>query len=107
MHPTHDVFNQPEPLVDYNLFQTNRALQDALRFNAPALNTAPLQALGAQLGTAAMQTHARLANAHPPELHSHDRVGHRIDEVEFHPSYHALMSAATAAGRWAGAERGA
>ena len=98
MHPTHDVFNQPEPLVDYNLFQTNRALQDALRFNAPALNTAPLQALGAQLGTAAMQTHARLANAHPPELRSHDRFGHRIDEVEFHPSYHALMSAATSAG---------
>ena len=99
MHTTHDVFNQPEPLVDYNLFQTNRALQDALRFNAPALNTAPLQALGAQLGTAAMQTHARLANAHPPELRSHDRFGHRIDEVEFHPSYHALMSAATSAGQ--------
>ena len=98
MHPTHDVFNQPEPLVDYNLFQTNHALQDALRFNAPALNTAPLQALGAQLGSAAMQTHARLANAHPPELRSHDRFGHRIDEVEFHPSYHALMSAATSAG---------
>ena len=98
MHPTHDVFNQPEPLVGYNLFQTNQALRDALKFNAPALNTAPLQALGAQLGTAAMQTHARLANAHPPELRSHDRFGHRIDEVEFHPSYHALMSAATSAG---------
>ena len=98
MHSTHDVFNQPEPLVGYNLFSTNQALRDALKFNAPALDTAPLQALGAQLGTADMQTHARLANAHPPELRSHDRVGHRIDEVEFHPSYHALMSAATAAG---------
>ena len=98
MHSTHDVFNQPEPLVGYNLFQTNQALRDALKFNAPALDTASLQALGAQLGTAAMQTHARLANAHPPELRSHDRFGHRIDEVEFHPSYHALMSAATSAG---------
>ncbi len=98
MHSTHDVFNQAEPLVGYNLFSTNQALRDALKFNAPALDTAPLQALGAQLGTADMQTHARLANAHPPELRSHDRVGHRIDEVEFHPSYHALMSAATAAG---------
>lgn len=53
MHSTHDVFNQPEPLVGYNLFSTNQALRDALKFNA----------LGAQLGTADMQTHA-----HPPEL---------------------------------------
>jgi putative acyl-CoA dehydrogenase len=98
MHTTHEVFNQPEPLVDYNLFTTNRALRDALKFNAPALNTASLQALGEQLGTAEMQTHARLANVHTPELRSHDRFGRRIDEVEFHPSYHALMSAATAAG---------
>ena len=45
-----------------------------------------------------MQTHARLANANPPELHTHDRFGRRIDQVEFHPSYHALMSAAVSAG---------
>ena len=43
-----------------------------------------------------MQTHARLANIHTPQLHSHDRFGRRIDQVEFHPSYHALMTAATA-----------
>ena len=41
-----------------------------------------------------MQQHARLANLHPPTLHSHDRFGNRIDEVEFHPSYHALLGAA-------------
>ena len=35
---THEVFNQPEPLVGYNLFATNRPLGDALRFNAPALD---------------------------------------------------------------------
>jgi putative acyl-CoA dehydrogenase len=98
MNATHEVFNQPEPLVNYNLFAGNQALRDALKFNAPGLDMAPLQALGAKLGTAEMQTHARLANAHPPELHSHDRFGRRIDEVEFHPSYHALMTAATAAG---------
>jgi len=98
MQATHDVFNQPEPLVDYNLFTGNQPLREALAFHAPALDTAPLQALGAQLGTAAMQAHARLANRHGPELRTHDRVGRRLDEVEFHPSYHALMSAATAAG---------
>ena len=45
-----------------------------------------------------MQAHARLANIHTPQLHTHDRFGRRIDEVEFHPSYHALMAAAVGAG---------
>lgn len=95
---THEVFNQPEPLADTNLFETNRALRDALRFNAPGLDTAPLQALGALAGSAEMQAHARLANTHTPELRTHDRFGRRLDEVEFHPSYHALMHAAVQAG---------
>ncbi len=95
---THEVFNQAAPLVDYNLFTTNRALQDAVRFNAPSLDTAPIAALGAQMGSSEMQAHARLANVHTPVLHSHDRVGRRVDQVEFHPSYHALMTAATEAG---------
>ncbi|MFS2101671.1 isovaleryl-CoA dehydrogenase [Variovorax sp. Varisp85] len=98
MNSTHEVFNQPTPLVDYNLFDTNRPLRDALKFNAPALQTTQLQELGATLGTAGMQAHARLANIHMPELHTHDRFGRRIDEVEFHPSYHALMTAAVGAG---------
>jgi putative acyl-CoA dehydrogenase len=95
---THEVFNQPEPLAGYNLFEGNRALRDALKFNAPALETRSLSALGAALGSVEMQTHARLANVNPPQLHSHDRSGRRIDEVEFHPSYHALMALATGAG---------
>ncbi|MCC2632828.1 MAG: acyl-CoA dehydrogenase-like protein [Ramlibacter sp.] len=95
---THEVFNQPEPLADYDLFATNRPLQDALRFNAPQLDTAPLARLGRLAGTAQMQEHARLANTHTPELRTHDRFGRRIDEVEFHPSYHALMGAAVEAG---------
>ena len=98
MSATHEVFNQVEPLVNVNLFAGNRAMRDALRFNAPKLDTAPLQALGQQVGSAEMQTHARLANVFTPQLKTHSRSGHRIDEVEFHPSYHALMSAATAAG---------
>lgn len=103
---THEVFNQPAPLVHYNLFETNLPLREALAFQAPQLDTAPLHALGAELGTPAMQNHARLANVHTPQLRSHDRFGHRIDQVEFHPSYHALMTAATGAGLhgtpWAG-----
>jgi putative acyl-CoA dehydrogenase len=98
MHSTHEVLNQPEPLVSYDLFEGNRALRDALKFNAPGLDTQPLRALGPVLGSAEMQEHARLANVHTPQLHSHDRFGRRIDRVEFHPSYHALMKAAVGAG---------
>ena len=98
MNSTHEVFNQPEPLVDYNLFETNRPLRDALKFNAPKLHVAQLQELGVALGSAEMQAHARLANTHSPQLHTHDRFGRRIDEVEFHPSYHLLMAAAVGAG---------
>ena len=95
---THTVFNQAEPLVGRNLFASHQALQSALKFNAPTLDTASLHALGAQMGSAEMQTHARLANVHTPVLHSHDRTGRRVDQVEFHPSYHALMTAAAQAG---------
>lgn len=95
---THEVFNQPEALVGYNLFDTNHGLRDALKFNAPQLATAELSALGSSLGSANMQAHARLANTHTPELHSHDRFGRRVDQVEFHPSYHELMKLATSAG---------
>ena len=106
METTHDVFNQPAPLADYNLFETNRPLRDALKFNAPALQTTALHDLGEAVGTADMQMHARLANVHTPQLHTHDRFGRRIDEVEFHPSYHVLMKAAVGAGLhgtpWAG-----
>jgi putative acyl-CoA dehydrogenase len=98
MTTTHEVFNQVTPLAGVNLFNGNAALQSALRFNAPQLDTAALAALGQLVGSAEMQRHARLANVHTPELRTHDRFGHRIDEVEFHPSYHALMVAATQAG---------
>ncbi|MDR6537757.1 isovaleryl-CoA dehydrogenase [Variovorax soli] len=98
MDTTHEVFNQPAPLADYNLFLTNKALRDALKFNAPQLQLAPLEHLGGVLGSAEMQLHARLANTNLPVLHTHDRFGRRIDEVEFHPSYHVLMKAAVGAG---------
>ena len=91
---THEVINQSTPLADVNLFSGNRALKDALRFNAPELNTANLEALGAEAGSGAAQRHARLANTFSPQLKTHDRFGQRIDQVEFHPSYHALMTSA-------------
>lgn len=95
---THEVFNQPAPLVGYNLFSGNAAMHSALTLHAPGLDTGALAQLGQTLGSAAMQTHARLANVHTPQLLTHDRFGHRLDQVEFHPSYHALMTLAAEAG---------
>jgi len=91
---THEVVNQVPPFVDVDLFAADAALRDALRLNAPGLDTGALAALGREAGSADMQAHARLANLHSPVLHTHDRSGRRIDEVEFHPSYHVLLGAA-------------
>jgi putative acyl-CoA dehydrogenase len=95
---THEVLNQSTPLVGHNLYAGDQALRDALAFNLPGGDESPRTAFGALLGSEAMQTHARLANVHKPELHTHDRFGHRVDSVEFHPSYHALLGAAIEAG---------
>lgn len=94
MSTTHEVFNQSTPFEGANLFRINRPLRDALRALAPALDTAALDAAGAEMGSAAMQRHARLANTYGPVLQAYDRFGHRVDQVEFHPSYHALMASA-------------
>jgi putative acyl-CoA dehydrogenase len=91
---THEVLNQSTPLSGYNLYTTNRPLRDALAFHWPGHDDTRLRALGETAGAADMQQHARLANVQAPQLHSHDRFGRRVDRVEFHPSYHALMSAA-------------
>ena len=91
---THEVLNQSQALADINLFAANRPLRDALAAFAPGLDTTRLHALGAEVGSSTLQTHARLANTHGPALHTHDRQGRRTDEVEFHPSYHALLGSA-------------
>lgn len=96
--PTHVVTNQVAPLVDTNLYGHNKGLQAAMALHAPQVPTESLMALGQRLGSEEMQTHARLANTHKPVLHAHDVRGHRIDQVEFHPSYHALMGVAMQAG---------
>src|SRR5258706_100089 len=108
MNVTHEVFNHPPRLTNYKLFETNAPLRAALTFNAATLPTRDLSQLGATLGTTEFQTPARLANTHTPQLHTHDRFGRRLDTVEFHPSYHALMTLAVGSGLhgtpWAGGE---
>ncbi|MFA7665342.1 MAG: acyl-CoA dehydrogenase family protein [Burkholderiaceae bacterium] len=89
---THEVFNQPAPWSDVDLFGSDQVLVDAVCAAAGAQACENLSELGVWLGTAATLDLGRLANAHPPLLRSFDRFGHRIDEVEFHPAWHALMA---------------
>jgi putative acyl-CoA dehydrogenase len=57
-----------------------------------------LTAYGAELGRAQTIEQGRLANRFPPQLRGYDRFGHRIDEVEFHPAWHAIMTLAVGEG---------
>ncbi len=91
--PTHEVTNQPAPLADYDA-SDDPALLDALRREGAAWAEPDVRVLGRLAGSQAAQENGRLANEHPPKLRTHDRYGHRIDEVEFHPAWHDLMATA-------------
>ena len=91
---THVVENQPPPLVPYDTFATDTPLREALMREGGAWADAEIAAYGKRAG-GDLQELARLANAHRPQLRTHDRYGHRVDEVEFHPAYHELMRIAT------------
>jgi putative acyl-CoA dehydrogenase len=95
---THGVTNQPPPLVGYDAFTTDAALVEAVQRHDAAWAIEDLVALGTRAGTAEAQEWGRLANDNPPTLRTLDRYGRRIDEVEFHPSWHQLMTVAIGAG---------
>ncbi|MEV5977592.1 acyl-CoA dehydrogenase family protein [Streptomyces sp. NPDC052114] len=99
---THTVTNQAPPLVGYDVFTSDRVLAEGVaRHLDPALlDTAreELALLGRTAGSAQAQEWGVLANENPPVLRTHDRYGHRIDEVDFHPSWHRLLGKAVSAG---------
>ncbi|MCI3238424.1 MULTISPECIES: acyl-CoA dehydrogenase family protein [Streptomyces] len=99
---THTVSNQVPPLVGYDAFGADRALGEAVeRHLEPGLLDevgGELGALGRASGSAQLQEWAVQANESPPRLRTHDRYGHRIDEVDFHPAWHRLLGKGVAAG---------
>jgi putative acyl-CoA dehydrogenase len=88
---THEVINQPPPLENYNLFTLDLALQEGLRRSGGQWAEAELAEFGELVGRADNIERGFLANENKPVLHTHDRFGHRIDLVKFHPAYHELM----------------
>src|SRR4051794_25491741 len=92
--PADENLNQSPPFAGVDLFAADLPLQEAVKANgggAPAALSA-LSAFGKRWGTAQMLEQARLANENPPTLHTVDEKGARVDQVEFHPAYHAFMA---------------
>ena len=100
---THEVTNQPPPFENINLFDNDAALIGAVEAAGGDAHEERLSAFGGRCGSAEVLEWAQLANKFTPQLKSFDRYGHRLDEVEFHPSYHSLMEMGLGAGVAAGA----
>lgn len=108
---THEVKNQAPPLYGYDAFRTDAALMEAMKAHGAGWAEDRLASLGALAGTEQAIRWGFEANENPPTLRTHDRFGHRLDEVDFHPAWHSLMTVAVERGlhasSWREAKEGA
>jgi len=88
------ALNQPPPLVGYSLFEADLPLRESLEREGAWWAHHMVHELGHLGGTEEAIAWGFQANSNPPQLHTHDRFGNRIDEVEFHPAWHRLMQVA-------------
>ncbi|HUO53509.1 MAG TPA: isovaleryl-CoA dehydrogenase, partial [Rhodoblastus sp.] len=95
---THEVSNQPVELADYNLFNGDQALREAVRREGAGFAFRELESLGRRAGAASFLEQGARANEFAPTLETHDRYGRRVNRVNYHPAYHALMREAVGEG---------
>jgi putative acyl-CoA dehydrogenase len=95
---THTVFNQAKALVGYNLFESDALLQELIKRYGAEWAEERLKGFGKFAGSAVGIGLGIDANTNLPVLKTHSRFGERIDQVDFHPSYHKLMAASIEAG---------
>lgn len=96
--PTHAVTNQVPPLPDVNTVTSQPALEEGLRRWAGQAAYDEICDLGARAGRAEARGWAVQANENEPVLRTHSPTGERLDEVDFHPAWHELMTVAVGAG---------
>jgi putative acyl-CoA dehydrogenase len=93
---THEVFNQSPALTDYNAYEGDTALGEAVRRHRAGWAEPSLAAHGEVTGSARVIEWGFLANEYKPQFESHDRQGYRVDRVRYHDAYHQLMNLALA-----------
>src|SRR2546421_5496501 len=92
--PTHEVANQPPPLIDHNVFEADRPLVEAVEREGAEGATERLRAIGALAGSAEIRRRAVEADENAPKPRTHDRHGNRVNEGEYHPAWHQLLGLA-------------
>ena len=98
-YATHEVMNQATPFTGHNAFTGDTLLTEIAGREKIGWADGLLAEAGQTVASARVAKLARDANRHLPELSSHDRFGHRVDEIEFHPAWHELMSLRSATRR--------
>jgi putative acyl-CoA dehydrogenase len=88
---THEVLNQPPPLLGHNAFEADLALQEALAREGGAWGAERALAAGGLVASHEADEHRRRAQRNIPRLVTHDRYGHRIDRIDYDPSFHWLL----------------
>jgi putative acyl-CoA dehydrogenase len=96
--PTHEVLNQSPPLEDYDPYETDPVLKEAVEREGGAWGDRIIGEFARRVASADVYGWGFDANVHTPALHTHDRSGHRLDTVEFHPAWHALMDLSVGSG---------
>jgi putative acyl-CoA dehydrogenase len=88
---THEVLNQPPPLADYNAFEADPALREALTREGGEWGLDRVRDFGAVVASAEALAHAKRAQRNIPVLQTHDRYGNRIDQIDYDPSMHWML----------------
>jgi putative acyl-CoA dehydrogenase len=88
---THDVLNQPPPLVPFNAFEADLPLREALDREGGGWGVDRVRDTGELAGSPEALEHAERAERNEPVLRTHDRFGRRIDEIDLDPSWHWLL----------------
>ena len=95
---THEVTNQSPPLSGYSVVSADPALLEGLKRWGNEQDRVGLMALGDLAGSAEAQAWGDQADRNLPVLLTHSPQGIRIDEVDYHPAWHLLMSTAVSNG---------
>ena len=89
---THEVLNQPPEWGDVDLWTDDPVLREGVVREGAGWAADEVAEFGRRVGRFETFELGRLANENPPRLRTHDRYGHRLDTVEFHPAWHRLMT---------------